>query len=739
MIPPNRRRLLAIATLLLFACLGLAHTGSASAQTPGPTGPLIAAPTVARLQSAVGKGQHGHPAKPFLHPGGKDELDRGKQAALGLGKGRNIQQPGSGITTAAPQTAGLGFNGISQAESSCSCEPPDGSVAAGPNDVVGVVNTAVKVWNKSGALLLGPADLQTFFASNSGCPSDGFINADTDPSAEYDAAANRFVLEILSFNAFTNASRICVAVTQTGDPTGAWSIYAIPVQEANQLFDFPHIAIGSDAIYVSGNEFNASQTFTGAYIYALSKAALYAGQTATFKVTAVGNTASGMPADTVFPTRNVSTPGVMYFVGVDNGACPCTKVSVWKWTNAFGGGALTLQGGVDVDAYAQPPAALQPAGTNAATIETNDVRTLSAQIFQGTVYSAHTVGCNPGAGTVACVQWYQLGNLDGAPSLLQQGVLGSDGEDRMFPALSVDSSGDLSVGFAHSSASAFAGIDYAGRLPSDASGTLDLPENTLKAGEVNMDGTRYGDYAGEVIDPDGCTVWHLEEYAQSGVTWGTWVGSFRFPSCGATPDYTLAATPASQSVNAGGSAGYTATLTSLNGYASTVNLSVSGLPAGAGAGFSPAAVTPSGSSTLTVTTGANTPAGSYPLTITGTGTDAATTTHTFGVTLVVVAPDFTIAASPSLLSVSRGHNGTYTVTVTSTNSFNAPVALSVSGVPSGTTASFSPTPVTPAANGSATSTLTLHAGTTRGTFTLTIAGTSGSLAHSAKVTLRITR
>src|SRR6185312_6760804 len=98
-------------------------------------------------------------------------------------------------------------------------------------------------------------------------------------------------------------------------------------------------------------------------------------------------------------------------------------------------------------------------------------------------------------GTVACVQWYQLGNLDGAPTLLQQGTLGSDGEDRMYPALSVDNSGDLSLGFAHSSATVFAGIDYAGRVPSDAPGTLESPENVLKAGEVNINGSRYGDYA----------------------------------------------------------------------------------------------------------------------------------------------------------------------------------------------------------------------------------------------------
>src|SRR5690242_3308709 len=106
-----------------MATLGLARAGDASAQTPSP---LSATPVTAHLQSAVGVPDHGHPPKPFLHPRGKDELDRGKQAAQNLAKGRHIQQPGSGVTTNAPQTAGIGFRGISQSESSCGCEPPDG-------------------------------------------------------------------------------------------------------------------------------------------------------------------------------------------------------------------------------------------------------------------------------------------------------------------------------------------------------------------------------------------------------------------------------------------------------------------------------------------------------------------------------------------------------------------------------------------------------------------------------------
>src|SRR6202163_4703270 len=103
-------------------------------------------------------------------------------------------------------------------------------------------------------------------------------------------------------------------------------------------------------------------------------------------------------------------------------------------------------------------------------------------------------------------------------------------------------------------------------------------------------------------------------------------------------------------------------------------------------------------------------------------------------------PDFTIGASPSSLTIAQGSSGTSTITITSLNSFNSATTLSASGLPSGVTAAFSTNPVTPPANGSATSTLTLTAsGTaTTGNATVTITGTSGALTHSTTIALTVT-
>jgi len=100
----------------------------------------------------------------------------------------------------------------------------------------------------------------------------------------------------------------------------------------------------------------------------------------------------------------------------------------------------------------------------------------------------------------------------------------------------------------------------------------------------------------------------------------------------AAPNYTISATPTSQTVTAGDDAIYTVNLTAQNGFNSSVALSVTGLPSGATAAFSPASVTPTGSSTLTVSTTGSTATGTVTLTVTGVGGGV---THSTSVTLTV--------------------------------------------------------------------------------------------------------
>jgi hypothetical protein len=97
-------------------------------------------------------------------------------------------------------------------------------------------------------------------------------------------------------------------------------------------------------------------------------------------------------------------------------------------------------------------------------------------------------------------------------------------------------------------------------------------------------------------------------------------------------NFTLSATPSSQTVTPGTNAAYTVTVAPSGGFTGTVALTASGLPTGAAASFNPSSITTSGSSTLTVSTASTTPSASSPLTITGTSGGV---TQTASATLVV--------------------------------------------------------------------------------------------------------
>ena len=98
--------------------------------------------------------------------------------------------------------------------------------------------------------------------------------------------------------------------------------------------------------------------------------------------------------------------------------------------------------------------------------------------------------------------------------------------------------------------------------------------------------------------------------------------------------------------------------------------------------------------------------------------------------------DFSLSNSATM-AMDPGRTGGKLIYVTSTGGFNAPVTLAVSGWPSGVRGSFETNPVTPPADGTATSRLALRAATdaVAGTYTVTVTGTSGTLSHTSTFTL----
>ena len=138
-----------------------------------------------------------------------------------------------------------------------------------------VVNISFEIYDKQGTSLLGPVPFAQFFDGTPGCTAfDGAGFAGVfDPDVVYDIVNDRFILGIDG-----DGTDFCVAATQTGDPLGGWNRYGFPTNVAGAFFDFPHMGVGEEAIFMGSNQFGGALPygFEGR-VFAMSKDDMYSG------------------------------------------------------------------------------------------------------------------------------------------------------------------------------------------------------------------------------------------------------------------------------------------------------------------------------------------------------------------------------------------------------------------------------------------------------------------------------
>lgn len=416
--------------------------------------------------------------------------------------------------------------------------PPDPDIMVGKDHIVVGVNTSFQVFDKAGNSLVGPILYETFWGANCGTGSGVTF---FDPYSQYDEENGRYVLGITAFDPTLNGGDngwACIAVSKTNSATGAWWLYSFdgnPGVGTDYFFDYPHIGVGQDALYLGANMFGAS--FVRNHIFAYEKDKMYAGQATQYLKANVssdyftlqpaklkGYTTGGWP-------NNPNEPH--YFVDAQFGNGQNT-LTVWKFSDPWGSPSFTSAGTVTVNAYNLPVSQPQSGGSN---IQANDNRLLDVEYWGGKLWTTHAVGCNPGTGPVNCARWYEINIKSGTPSLAQQGTFSSSGQYRSFPDLGVNACGDMLIGYTKTSTSMFPGVYVAGREEGDAAGNL-KNETLVHAGEAvytSFDSTpyRWGDYTGMALDPDGKTFWYVGEYSrnQASARWSTWVSAHTWSDC----------------------------------------------------------------------------------------------------------------------------------------------------------------------------------------------------------------
>jgi hypothetical protein len=429
--------------------------------------------------------------------------------------------------------------------------PPDTVGDVGPNHYVQMVNVGFQIYNKSGTSLYGPANFNTLFTGFGGlCETRN----DGDPVVVYDQLADRWVLT--QFTAPPGPYFECIAVSATGDPTGAYYRYAFQVSAAN-FEDYPHFGVWPNAYYMASNEFANGTASVGAGFFAFERAKMISGQTARMiyfnrPLPYGGFLPSDMDGYTLPPAGSPN-----FFMApnrVAGNAIRLVKFQITTWDPAPVA-ALTDAPDIPVQTFDTTAGTVPQPGTGIGLDSITDrfMYRLAYRNFgtHETLVVNHTVDAGSNR---AGVRWYEIRNPNAvAPTVHQQGTYApADGLYRWMGSIAMDGTGNIAVGYSVSSSTVFPSIRYAGRVVSDTLGLLPQAEASIIAGGGSQTETiagRWGDYSSMNVDVDDCTFWYTTEYYPVTAlrSWHTRIGSFKFPNCtpvvGPTATATTTGTP----------------------------------------------------------------------------------------------------------------------------------------------------------------------------------------------------
>ena len=190
----------------------------------------------------------------------------------------------------------------------------------------------------------------------------------------------------------------------------------------------------------------------------------------------------------------------------------------------------------------------------------------------------------------------------------------------------------------------------------------------------------------------------------------------------------------------------TATFTAPVTFTLTVNRTGNGLvtsnPGGisCGSGCTSVPLNPDTRITLTVVPAAGAPFQNWGGACSGTQTTCTLTLDGNKTVSANFANGFTLSANSASAAIQKGTSGSVSYNIASTQGFTSPVALTLTGAPTGVTGTFSPNPAAPPGNGSIKPTLTLNIdGTVEcRDYNLTVTGAGGFLTQSVGLTLTVT-
>lgn len=382
--------------------------------------------------------------------------------------------------------------------------PPDTMGAVGPNHVVTFINFRVVIQSRSGTTLSN-VSLNSFFSSVLPTGNSGF-----DPRVAYDASADRWILTCPSGVSFTGNSTTLLAVSQTGDPTGAWNFYAIPADpDGLRWADHNGLGYNSKWILIHSNmvPFDGSGADARQHFFAIDKAALYAGSPSVSYTLLVGDGWQSTPAATYDPNQ----PD-LYLLETQCRSCGTLRLR--RITGPVGSEVLEDFPSITVDPWG--PGLNVPQQGSSVTLNFTLDWIQNVVVRNGSIWATHQVGAPASSPTHTAIRWMQID--PSTRDVVQLGTLDdpSGVNNYGYPSIAVNADDDVLIGYSRTSDAQYVSADYAARDATDPPGTL-RGDHVYKAGETvyeNGDPARWGDYSNTVVDPvDDLSMWTIQQIA----------------------------------------------------------------------------------------------------------------------------------------------------------------------------------------------------------------------------------
>ena len=424
---------------------------------------------------------------------------------------------------------GRNFSGSDNSETLIT--PADANGAIGPKHFVEFINGAFAIYDKTNGVRLRRISDAQFWA-NAGViiSSDATIS---DPRIIYDPTVQRWFASEVDLNATVAdptllANNFLLAISDTGDPTGAWHGKSFVADPDTGLFaDFPTLGVDSNAVYLSGDMFADGNTPVGPGLWSLPKSDLLINVTP-----AITTNATWFGVMTYMDRGDILQPATC-FDGSSAGDILASGDLVMDDTffasKVVNGGATnaTLEPAapIKVDDYTVPIDPTQPDGTQ--TLADNDAR-LSARVYTagGIMFAVQNIEIN----NRAAIRWYRITITN--ELVLESGTITNSDLDLFYPSIAVTADGIIVICCNGCSINVpISSYAFAGQTV-DGVTTFGDPI-VLKAGTIGNyhDGleqsgqaveSRWGDYSTTTLDPsDPSRFWTIQMLPLTSQTWAT--------------------------------------------------------------------------------------------------------------------------------------------------------------------------------------------------------------------------